>query len=38
MNYSIYYGELSQKRKDDWDNGEENPFGVLEKKRRRRTF
>jgi len=34
MNYSIYYGELSQKRKDDWDNGEENPFSVLEKKRR----
>lgn len=26
MMYSVYYGKLSDARKENWDNGEENPF------------
>lgn len=29
MMFSVYYGELSETRKENWDNGEENPFDVL---------
>ena len=29
MMYDIYYGELSEKRKENWDNGDDNPFEVL---------
>ena len=29
MMYSVYYGEISDARKENWDNGEENPYNVL---------
>lgn len=29
MMYDIFYGEISEKRKENWDNGEDNPFQVL---------
>lgn len=30
MLYRIYYGEISKTRKENWDNGETNPYAVLE--------
>ncbi len=30
MVYEIFYGEISEKRKEKWDNGDYNPFEVLE--------
>ncbi len=30
MVYRILYGEISQSRKEKWDNGEENPYDVLQ--------
>lgn len=30
MVYIILYGEISEKRKENWDNGDDNPFEVLE--------
>lgn len=27
--YRIYYGELSEARKEKWDNEEDNPYAVL---------
>ncbi len=29
MVFSVYYGEISESRKENWDNGEENPYDVL---------
>lgn len=29
MMYSVYYGEISDGRKENWDSGEENPYNVL---------
>lgn len=29
MMFSVYYGELSESRKETWDNGEDNPYSVL---------
>lgn len=30
MLYTIYYGEISAVRKAKWNNGEDNPYDVLE--------
>ena len=30
MMYEIFYGEISEKRKELWDNGDDNPFKILE--------
>lgn len=29
MVFCVYYGEISESRKENWDNGEENPYDVL---------
>lgn len=29
MVFRVYYGEISESRKENWDNGEENPYDVL---------
>lgn len=29
MVFCVYYGEISETRKANWDNGEENPYDVL---------
>lgn len=29
MMFRVYYGEISEARKENWDNGEENPCDVL---------
>ena len=29
MMYRVYYGEISDARKEKWDNGDENPYQVL---------
>ena len=29
MQFEVYYGEISDARKLNWDNGEENPYDVL---------
>ena len=31
MDYRIYYGEISDDRLNNWDNGDDNPFNVLKK-------
>lgn len=34
MMYTIYYGELSESRKETWDTGEDNPYQVLQDTRK----
>lgn len=29
MVFRVYYGEISESRKENWDNGKENPYDVL---------
>ena len=29
MVFRVYYGEISESRKENWDNGEKNPYDVL---------
>lgn len=28
MMYSVYYGELSEARKEKWNNGKDNPYDI----------
>lgn len=34
MMYSVYYGELSEARKEKWNNGEDNPYDILVKNKK----